>query len=63
MAIVFTGDETPELREDVRAILTKVLAAHGDSLKNWNGNRAGLDDISDMLQALLAKSGYKPAPA
>ncbi len=61
LAIVFTGDETPELRQDVRAILSKVLAAHGESLKNWNGNRAGLEDVGALLEGLLAKSGYKPA--
>lgn len=61
MAIVFTGDETPELRQDVRALLARVLVTHGESLKNWNGNRAGLEDVGETLQALLAKSGYKPA--
>ena len=63
MAIVFTGDETPELRQDVRAILTRVLASHGESLKNWNGNRAGMEDVGNLLEGLLAKSGYKPATA
>ena len=63
MAIVFSGDETPELRRDVRALLAKVLAAHGESLKNWNGNRAGMEDVGETLQALLAKSGYKPTTA
>jgi hypothetical protein len=63
MAIVFTGDETPELRQDVRAILSKVLAAHGEMLKQWDGNRAGMEDVDGLLQGLLAKSGIKPAAA
>ena len=62
MAIAFTGDEAPELRRDVRAILKKILELHGDRLKAWDGNRAGLEDVQEMLQGLLAKSGpEKPA--
>lgn len=63
MAIVFTGDETPELRRAVRALLADVLARHGDRLRNWNGNRAGMEDIDRMLQTLLAKSGHGTAGA
>ena len=63
MALVFTGDETPELRQDVRAILSSVLAAHGEMLKQWDGNRAGMEDVDGLLQGLLAKSGIKPTAA
>ena len=65
MAIVFTGDETPELRSDVRAILKKVLDKHAKRLERWDGDRAGLEDVEALLKGLLPKSGpgVKPSGA
>ncbi|MEM2869551.1 MAG: hypothetical protein QW379_03905 [Thermoplasmata archaeon] len=56
IALVFTGHEAPELRRDVRAILNKVMERHGDRLRNWDGNTAGMEDVDRMLQELLARS-------
>jgi len=59
IAIVFTGDETPELRKDVRELMKRILAKHGKKLEHWDGDRAGLEDTAKMLQGLVDKGSAK----